>query len=393
MSSTVLEPANLATLKKRVTDRTDELREEILSTCRHLYEHPELSGEEYESAKLLASRAERQGFQVVHGVAGLPTAFKAIMQVDGNSAKPQIAFLAEYDALPLVGHGCGHNMIGTAGTYAAISLAAIADELPAQVALFGTPAEETDGGKITMLDAGAFEGVAAAMMIHPGIYNEVAYSSLACISVIVEFRGRSAHAAASPWKGINALDAMIQLFVNVDMARKQLPPSARMPGVIWKGGERANMVPDFTQAQFSLRGKDKEEAELVYAKFVECAEAAAKATGATMTQSIDGHPYYDMRPNSALAELYKANWMQLGGEEPHTDPKPHGSLDIGNLSHKFPCLHPSVRITYDETIGGHTHEFREATMTPFAQDQLIRAIKTLALTGLDAMYHPAILRA
>lgn len=393
MSATAAEPVTIEQLKQKVVERVDSLRDEIAATCRQLYEHPELSGEEYQSAKLLAGRAEQYGFQVEHGTAGMPTAFKAIKPASASLAKPQIAFLAEYDALPVVGHGCGHNMIGTAGTYAAVGLSAVADHLPAQVALFGTPAEETDGGKITMLNAGAFDNVAAAIMMHPGIYNEVAYSSLACISVFVEFRGRSAHAAASPWKGINALDAMIQLFVNCDMARKGLPPTTRMPGVILHGGERGNMVPDYTKAQFSLRGKDKEEVEMVLARFLDCASAAALATGATMTHHVDGHPYYDMRPNPVLADIYKANWLALGGEEPHTDPKPHGSLDIGNLSHKFPCLHPSVRITYDESIGGHTHEFREATMTDFAQEQLVRAIKSLALTGLEAMYRPEIVKA
>ncbi|MGI8906667.1 MAG: amidohydrolase [Candidatus Sumerlaeaceae bacterium] len=391
-AAAVMDTETLQALKRRVVERVESLRDQILATSRHLHDNPELSGEEYESAKLLAGRAEANGFAVEHGIAGLPTAFKAVKAPASTNGecKPRIAFLAEYDALPVVGHGCGHNMIGTAGTYAAIGLAAISDELPGQVELFGTPAEETVGGKIIMLEAGAFEGVSAALMMHPGIYNEVAYSSLACISVQVEFRGRSAHAAASAWKGINALDAMIQLFVNVDMARKQLPPSVRMPGVILSGGERANMVPDYTKGQFSLRGKDKEEADLVYAKFIECAKAAALATGATMTQHIEGYPYYDMRPDPVLADLYHDNWMELGGEEPHTDPKPHGSLDIGNLSHQFPCLHPSVRITYDESIGGHTHEFREATITDFGNEQLVRAIKALALTGLEAMYRPDI---
>jgi amidohydrolase len=394
MSATTAKPeTSIETLKERIVAHVDSLRGEIIETSRHLHDNPELSGEEYNSSKYLAGRAGAQGFKIETGIADLPTAFKATKPSGTSSAtKPLIAFLAEYDALPVVGHGCGHNMIGTAGTYAAIALGSVADQLPGDVALFGTPAEETDGGKITMLNAGAFEGVSAALMIHPGIYDEVAYSSLACISAIVEFRGRAAHAAASAWKGINALDAMIQLFVSMDAARKQLPPSVRMPGVILHGGERANMVPDYTKAQFSLRGKDKEEAELVYQKFVDCAEGAARATGATVQYKVEGHSYYDMRPNPVLANLYHDNWVTLGGEEPHTDPKPHGSLDIGNLSHHFPCLHPSVRITYDETVGGHTHEFCAATITDFANEQLIRAIKSLALTGLQAMYKDEIVR-
>jgi amidohydrolase len=384
MSSTI---ASTDQLKQRITAFVDSHKDEILETSRHLYDHPELSGEEYESAKYLAGRAESHGFEVTRGVGGLPTAFKAVKKGGadhGSGKRPVIAFLAEYDALPVIGHGCGHNMIGTAGTYSAIALGSVAEELPFDVALFGTPAEETDGGKITMLNAGVFEGVSAALMMHPGTCTEVAYASLASICVRGEFIGKSAHAAASPWKGINALDAMIQLFINVDMARKQLPPTVRMPGIITKGGDRANMVPDHTICEFSLRGTDKEQAEMVVQKWIECAEAAAKSTGCKFTFEYTGNPFYDMRPDPKLAELFKIAWRELGGEEPITEVKSHGSLDIGNLSHRFPCLHPSVRITPDDTFGVHTPEFREATLTSFAADQLARVIKGLACTGCSA---------
>lgn len=373
--------ADLTSLKEEIIRTVDSLRDEILATSRHLYDHPELSGEEYESAKFLAGRAEKYGFTVEHGIAGLPTAFRAVKETGATG--PMVAFLAEYDALPVVGHGCGHNMIGTAGTYAAIALGAVADRLPGRVALFGTPAEETDGGKITMLENGAFEGVSAALMMHPGLYTEIAYPSLACISIEIEYFGHPAHAAASPWKGINALDAMIQLFVAVDLLRKQLPATARTPGVILHGGERANMVPHYTKAQFSLRGKDREEVEYVHRRVIECAEAAAKATGCRLEHRLDGNPYWDMRPDARLAESFRQAWLELGGEEPATEPKPHGSLDIGNLSHHFPCLHPSIRITPDAEISGHTVEFAQATLTPLAEEQLLRVIKALAITGLS----------
>lgn len=378
MESNVLSSDSLCA---SVVQTIEALRPEIIETSRHLHAHPELSGEEYESAKYLAGRAQSHGFEVEHGTGGLPTAFKAVHSAGPESDK-FVAFLAEYDALPVVGHGCGHNLIGTASTYAAIGLAAVADQLPVKVALFGTPAEETDGGKITMLDAGAFKGAVAAVMAHPGLYNEVAYPSLACISVNAEFFGRSAHAAASPWKGINALDAMIQLFVNVDMARKQLPPTVRMPGVILKGGERANMVPDYALGQFSLRGTDKEQAELVLQRWIECGEAAARATGARFVWKHDGNPYYDMRPDAKLASIYREVWSEVGGEAPSEEPRSHGSIDIGNLSHHFPCLHPAYSITHDESVGGHTHEFAAATVTPYAEEQLVRVAKALALTGL-----------
>ncbi|MBX7245981.1 MAG: amidohydrolase [Candidatus Sumerlaeaceae bacterium] len=367
--------------KQAIVEAIDSLRDEILATSRHLHDHPELSGEEVESAKLLASRAEKQGFAVEHDIAGLPTAFRALYGKPGSG--PRIAFLAEYDALPVVGHGCGHNIIGTVSTYAAIGLAAAAKagHFKGEVALFGTPAEETFGGKINMLEAGVFDGVSAALMCHPGIYTEVAYSSLACISVVVEFFGKSAHAAASPWKGINALDAMIQLFVTMDQRRKQLPPTAKSPGVILKGGERANMVPDYAKGQFSLRGKDKEESEKVLECLIACGQAAAQSTGARFEWHMDGNPYFDMRPDPKLADEFREVWKDLGGDTPIEKPVPHGSLDIANLSHRFPCLHPSIKITNDETVGGHTHEFAAATVSPLAEEQILRAAKALAVTA------------
>lgn len=371
-------------LEKKVLETVDGLKGEIAETNRYLYEHPELSNKEHESSRYLTERARQHGFEVEMGVAGLATAFRAFPAAVNPG--PRVAFLAEYDALPGVGHGCGHNMIGTAGVYAAIGLASVAEDLPGSVGLFGTPAEETDGGKIHMLHAGVFEGVTAALMAHPGLDTEIAYSSLACTCVVVEFVGKSAHAAASPWKGINALDAMIQLFVSVDQLRKQLPLTARLPGVILNGGERANMVPDYTKAEFSIRGIDRAEAEYVRKRVLDCAQGAATATGAQMKWQEDGPAYYEMRPDPKLAEVYRQAWLDVGGERPtDSGSKPHGSLDIGNLSHVFPCLHPSFQITRDPSIAGHSAEFARATITSYAEEQLVYAIKALSLTGLRVL--------
>lgn len=368
-------------LRQRIIERVDELRGEIVETNRWLYDHPELSGEEHESSRYLADRARQHGFQVELGIAGLPTAFRGVRKPDYQGKR--VAFLAEYDALPEVGHGCAHNMIGTIGTYAAIALGSVIDGLHGDVALFGTPAEETDGGKIMLLKAGAFSDVSAALMVHPGMYTEVAYGSLACAQLLVEFHGKPAHSAASPWKGVNALDAMIQLFVSLDLLKKQLPLTARCPGVIMEGGKRANMVPEYTKAQFSIRGKDTAEMEMVLGKAVDCARAAALATGCTMNHWLEGENYREMLPDPGLAATYLKNWLALGGEAPSGEIKPHGSLDIGNLSHEFPCLHPAVRITPDDSIAGHSREFAAATLTGFAEEQMLRAIKALALTGAN----------
>lgn len=361
----------------------DGLRDDIIASSRHLHANPELSGEEHESAAFLADIARRHGFAVETGVAGLPTAFRAAKP--GARPGRRVAFLAEYDALPVVGHGCGHNLIGTAGTFAAVALGALAHRLAGEVLLFGTPEEETVGGKIIMLDAGVFEGVDAAMMVHPGNDTEIAYATSACLCPVIEFHGKSAHVASGAWKGINALDAMIQLFVAVDLARKQLPPTVRIPGIITHGGTMANMVPDHTRAEFSLRGKDKEEAERALERLLDCARGAAAATGARMEWHMTGNPYHDMRPDPELAAIYERHWLAVGGNPPLPYAKPHGSLDIANLSHRFPCLHPSFSITDDNSFGVHTHQFAAATITPYAEEQLIRAVKALALTGLELM--------
>jgi amidohydrolase len=377
MSSIVIQPD----IVQRIHETAHQLETEIRETLQWLYDHPELSGEEYQSSAYLADKLRCHGFTVEEGVAGLPTAFVARAPHSPSLHAPAVAFLAEYDALPQIGHGCGHNMIGTIGTYAGILLAKAFPQCPLPIRVYGTPAEETFGGKITMLEAGAFEGVGAAMMIHPGLQTEVAYTSLASIPMKVEFHGRTAHAAAAPHKGINALDAMILLFQSVALTQRQLPPGTRTPGIITHGGDAPNVIPHWTQARFSLRANTLEEAKFVRDKWLECVEAAAKATGCQFSVEPDGNPYADMRPDSQLAQAFEAAWTAFGDAPVESTPRGHGSLDIGNLSHHFPCLHPSIRITHDETIGGHTTEFRDATMTDYAHTQMMAGIKSLATTA------------
>ncbi len=368
----------------RILEFVDSLRDEIIACSRHLHANPELSGKEFKSAAHLGDIARRHGFDVEMDVGGLTTAFAAHHPATAAPG-PRFAYLAEYDALPVVGHGCGHNLIGTAGTYAAIALAHAAASLPGQVLLFGTPEEETIGGKIVMLDAGLFDEVDAAMMVHPGNDTEIAYTTSACLCPVIEFHGKSAHVASGAWKGINALDAMVQLFVSLDITRKQMPPTARIPGIITHGGAMANMVPDYTRAEFSLRAKDKEEAEWAMERLLDCARAAALATGARMEWHPTGNPYYDMRPDPRLAAYFERHWLNLGGSPPLDYVKPHGSIDIANLSHRFPCLHAAFAITDATHFGVHTHEFAAAANSPRAEEELIRVIKTMALTGAEVL--------
>ncbi len=380
------EKPNEAQLREKIIKYVDDHHDDIVKCLHWLYDHPELSSEEVESAKWLVAQAKAGGLtdEVIEGIGSLPTAYQCTK--DTGKPGPHIAFLSEYDALPGIGHGCGHNMIGTVGVFTARALASVLPEIGfGKVSNIGTPAEESFGGKITMNREGAFKGVDAALMMHPGIHTEFDYKTLACTTPTIEFFGKTSHAAASPWNGINALDAMIQLFVSVDMLKKQLPLTARCPGVIVHGGERANIVPEYTKAHFSARGATKEEMLMVQSKLFNCANAAALSTGCTVKITEDPNAYYDLCADKQLAGWYQEIWAELGGEPPLDHPVPHGSVDIGNLSYEFPCLHVNIRISPTPEMPGHSKEFGACTLTPFAEEQMIRTIKALALTGLKRM--------
>ncbi len=240
-------------LKQRAQDYIDEIGPILIEISQTIHANPELAFEEHESMALLAGTAERHGFDVERGVAGLETAFVATSR--GIADGPTIAFVAEYDALPGLGHACGHNIIGTAATGAALALQALRDNVPGMVKLIGTPAEEKGGGKVIMVERGVFDDVDAAMMIHPGTKAMTTRGTLASNKVDFELFGRTAHAAAAPDLGINALDACIQTFNNINALRQHLTPDVRIHGIITHGGEAPNIVPEYAAASFSVRGR------------------------------------------------------------------------------------------------------------------------------------------
>jgi amidohydrolase len=369
-------------LREALVRKVDSLRGEILRVSRAIYDHPELGMEEHKAVRLLTGVLRKHGFSVECPVAGLETAFSA--RLKGGAAKPTVAFLAEYDALPKIGHGCGHNFIGTAGTFAGIAFEAIRQQIPGQVLVMGTPAEETVGGKILMLERGAFTGVDAAMMVHPSTETRVRAVSLAAEVIEFEFLGRTAHAAAAPWLGINALDALVETYVSINNLRKQLLPSVRLPGIITYGGERANVVPDRAVGVFSVRADTKEHLKEVLKKVIRCARAAAMANGARLRYRMADRMYYEMRSNATLERVFERNWRAVGGKIVANPLKGSGSLDLGNMSHRLPCIHPSIAIARQKTPT-HSVVFRDATLTERAAEQLIRAIKALALSGLDIL--------
>ncbi len=370
----------LANLYRQVIRKADALRSQIVAVSRFIHDHPELGEQEFECSQRLVDELRAHAFQVEMPVGGMPTAFRATLK--GRRTGPTIAFLAEYDALPTVGHGCGHNFIGAASAFAGIVLSDVMNSLNGRILVTGTPAEETIGGKITLLEAGAFADVDVALMVHPSSETRIYYSSLAAQVVEIEFRGKPSHAAASPWLGINALDALVQTYVAIDNLKKQLSPSVRIPGIITHGGVRANIVPERATGLFSVRAESSAALSDVIMKVKACAKGAALATGARLTFRMMDRRYDEMRSNRTLASLFENHWRALGGKIRESSLKGRGSVDIGNLSHVIPAIHPSIAITDPETPG-HSREFALAAISPRANREILRVVKTLALTALD----------
>lgn len=373
-------------LKALVVADVDSRRADLIRISDTIHATPELGFEEHQAAALLTSTLEEAGFSVERGVAGMDTAFIATFQ--GQEPGPLVALLAEYDALAGLGHACGHNIIAAAALGAGLAMRVVLGELPGTIQVIGTPAEEGGGGKAIMVDAGVFDNVAAAMMIHPGGRNLLGRKALTAYGVSVEFFGKPAHAAAKPDEGVNALDAILLTFTGINALRQHLRDDARVHGIITHGGDAPNIIPDYTRADLIVRAADTPYATEVLDKVRACAEGAALATGARLEFKLSG-PRYDGRlPNPKLVELFKANLESLGLDvEIATGQERIGSSDIGNVSQVVPTIHPYIAIAPEE-IGGHTVEFREAAASPAGHEGLIHAAKALAMTAVDLLAEP-----
>jgi len=374
-------------LRDEVLTAIDAAAAELVDLARRIHAHPEVAFQEVQAAQWLSETLARHGFAVELGIAGLPTAFRA--EAGGSGAGPAVAFLAEYDALPEMGHACGHNLICTAALGAGIGLAAARARVPGKVVVIGTPAEEGGGGKVLMLQRGAFAGIDAALMFHPAGYTLTTRPSLASWRLKVRFLGKAAHAAAEPEKGINALDAMVQMFVNIGLLRQQLREDARVHGIITYGGAAPNIIPDRAEAMFSVRAVDGAYAREALDKVINCGRAASTATGATL-QVETQKGYEAMKPNQALADAFGRHLTTLGWplDVPPERPK-MGSTDMGDVSQQIPAIHPYLLIAKD--VAGHTVEFREAALTEQGFKAMLTAAKAMALTGLDVLTNPAFL--
>jgi amidohydrolase len=375
-------------LKSKILSKADDIRAEAIQTSHYIHGHPEIGLEEFKSSKRLVQDLENHGFDIEMPLGTMKTAFRA--RKKGKSKGPTIAFLAEYDALGSLGHACGHNMIGAASTFAAIALSEIMPDLAGEIQVIGTPAEENLGGKIILLEEGVFDNIDAAMMIHPGNTTIMSVGSLAAQVWEFEFKGKPAHAAAMPWAGRNALDALIQMFISVDQLRKQMRPTVRTPGIIAYGGEKPNIVPERAVGQFSLRGKNYEEHLDVVERVKKCAEGAAISTGTTVEYRPLGRIYKDFKCNRILAEIFEKHWLSLGGEIDNNSDRGMGSLDIGNISSRIPCIHPLLKIA-PRDVANHTREFAECSKSDVGDKQLIKGIKCLAITALEILINPEII--
>jgi amidohydrolase len=378
---------NIDKLKQRAIEEIDARRDELIRIANTIHANPELAFEEHQAAALLSGVLEDNGFSVQRGVAGLETAFVATLE--GSASAPKFALLAEYDALPELGHACGHNLIGTAAVGAGLAMKAVLSELKGTIQVIGTPAEEGGGGKVILVEAGVFDQVDAAMMTHPSSRNLTRRKSLTSHKVCIEFFGKPSHAAASPDKGVNALDALILTFSAINALRQQLRDDARIHGIITHGGQATNIIPDYTKAQFGVRAADEEYAAQVIEKVRACAQGAALATGARLEFTLQEHHYANMMPNSKLADLVDANMAALGIQVELPLPNERmGSSDMGNVSQAVPALHPYITICSEE-VAGHSAEFREASRSKAGHEGMLQAAKFMAMTAVDLLAQPA----
>jgi amidohydrolase len=367
--------------KTRAVEAVGALEGRLRSISREIFEHPEEKFEEVRASKLLADELRAAGFEVEVGTAGLDTAIRAVHP--SAAPGPTVAILGEYDALPELGHACGHNLIAAGALGAALAVASVKRDVPGRLVFLGTPAEEGGGGKVVMIEAGAFRGVDAAMMFHPASFTAVDHGSLAITEVRLEFRGVAAHASASPEKGINALDAVIQTFNGINALRQHIRDGARIHGIITNGGAKPNIVPEYAAAEFYVRAAETAYRDELLGKLERCAKGAALAAGATFSMSEISPPYKAMRPNRALGAAFTRNLESLGWAF-DADDLPFGSTDMGDVSQAVPAIHAYVAIC-DRAIAFHSRGFAEASQSEQGHQGMLAAAKAMAMTAVDVL--------
>ena len=368
-------------LKLKIKDNVELQREQLIQLSLNIHNNPELAFKEEKASAWLTGYLQEHGFRIVRGITGLATAFQASY----GQGRPAIAVLAEYDALPKLGHACGHNIIGVSAVAAAVASKCVIDQLGGSVVVVGTPAEEGLGGKIEMVRAGAFNDLDVAMMIHPNGLNMATIEALACSTLDVEFFGRPAHAASQPHKGINALEAMVLAFTSIDSLRQHIRRDARIHGIITDGGEAPNIVPAHSAAEFLVRASDNEYLAELRDKVLNCFRGASVASGARLEYRWRDKTYAPMKNNVTMAQLFSRNLESLGRQVvPFDSSFGFGSTDMGNVSQVVPSIHPTIAIASPE-VPAHTPEFAAAAASEAGHEGLIDAAKAMAMTVADIL--------
>jgi amidohydrolase len=386
---------------RRIDAEAETLRDHLVDLSLKIHTKPEIAFQEVEAARLLTAALEGAGFAVERGSANMDTAFCAEWRGGGGggsggggggeSAVPAIAFVAEYDALPDVGHACGHNIIGTAAAGAAMVLKRACPDLAGKLFVMGTPAEEGGGGKILMVNAGYFDQVDAALMVHPTTgESKIGSSSLATSTLDINFRGKPAHAAGSPHKGVNALDAVVQTYVNVSMLRQHVTSDVRMHCLITKGGSVINIVPEEGEIKYLLRAATREGVDLVVKRVRECAEGAARATMAPVS-FIENTGYDERWPNKVLGDLFTAHLERTGVVMNHEPSPSGGSTDFGNVSKKVPASNAYVSIGPKEAVS-HSREFAVCAASDAGNLGLMQSVRAMAALAWDLINDAELLR-
>ena len=376
----VLKPVDIALVKKQVCDEVDRLASDLIEMSHKIHANPELCFEEHFAHDLLTTVIADHGITVERGAYGLDTAFEANV---GDAPGPHVTVVCEYDALPGIGHACGHNIIATAGLGAGLAAAKVAAEVGKRITLVGTPAEEGGGGKEIMLQRGAFTGTDAAMMIHPSNYELDVVKAIAIYQLRAEYQGHPAHAACDPDQGRNALDAAVLGYNAVAALRQHISDDERIHGIFTEAGDKPNIVPANATAEWFVRSPDLEALEVLKERVERCLKAGADAAGCTVKLTSPNPIYADMIQNATLLSSYLKN-LDSVGRTISTDPSASSMLstDMGNVSHKVPSIHPLMKIAPSE-VAIHTPEFAEYSASPTGDAAVLDGAKVMAMTVVD----------
>ena len=369
-------------LKKAASSTIDENTEELKTLSEKIWSLPELCYKEYEAHDLLTDFLEKKGFSVERSYTGIETAFRATF----GSGRPNVCVICEYDALPEIGHACGHNLIAEAGVAAGLGLKAALEPSNApkgRLTVMGTPAEEGGGGKIKLINNGAFEDIDIAMMVHPAPHSAIRLICTCISSLQVTYTGKAAHAAAFPWEGVNALDAAVMAYTSISVLRQQMKPTWRVHGIITNGGAKPNIIPEKTSMEYYIRAPNKSDLASLRNKVDCCFEAAAKSTGCNVEILENMATYLDIANNSTLAKKFGDNWGALGASFDDIY-ELGGSTDMGNVSYTVPSIHPCYRIGSGSEVN-HTREFTAVANMPEAHAETLVAAKAMAHTCIDVL--------